>query len=1459
MSRFVTGELSISHINDWFTIGGPPPSRPPIIPCTKLGRQALDPTTGEAAVDDEKPFIPHFRRPTVGGVNAKEYAEHYKREYLEEQLDLEESENQESENQDSVYNYGAMSELESVTESMSSMTLPGNVLIEPEATKVYKNYTFDHTYNSNLPSTHYRETIISTIENNQVTVIQGPTGCGKTTQVPQFILDHYVREDRHCNIVVTQPRRIAAISIAKRVNAERKWQLGGLVGYQVGLDRVVTEDTRLAFVTTGVLLQKLVNTKNMNEYTHVIIDEVHERDIESDFALLLVRKLLRTNSRSVKVILMSASIDTNLFTRYFSHPVVGRMEPAPVVSIEGRIFDVEELYLDDIRQFGMIPHHEADNPQIDRQAYELVKRLLLHFDDMERKEQDVEEPNFPEDRGSVLMFLPGKPEIETMDEHLNIFKTERRNQRIVILPLHSDITSQEQARVFYKPNPGFRKVILSTNIAESSITVPDIKYVIDFMLVKHLMCDYETNYESLKLFWASRANAIQRKGRAGRVASGKVYRLVTKRFWEDSINEYGVPEMLRSPLETLILKVKRLDQGEPKAILGLALEPPNLTEIERTVLLLKEVGALSTLSNGIRNPHDGDLTFPGRVLAELPVDIRLGKMIILGHVFGCLRDCVIIGAALSVKSIFSRPFGKDLDAFRHKKGWGKGSSSDSIAALNAYKTWEEMKISGAFKRSRDAERNWCRDNFIQLGRIYDVERVVIELIRRLDNLNIKVPRGNPHNQRPTNPIHDVLILKMVMAGAFYPNYFLQLPSDEEDVHRQMSGKDPCTTVMVKKMPPNACHNSAAVAALFRPCGKGKTLHFEETKCFIEFDRLPMLGNSGDSQNMVLPAVYLAVKMRQLRLPLSLDAYEARDEYLDTLKAEQEQLSVKERKLKTNRVGTSFDESEPQFIAPPPPDKSWIKIFVTEISDGNHLWAHDAETETFEQLSYLMDMINGNAFTPRILKPVHVGRYCIAPFEDVDRRYYRARIEAVHGNQVEIFYLDYGNIAQMSSHELQEIHPDLLKLPFQAFECVLCETKPIYRLPTHNRWIPQAKDRLAELALNRIMLAKVFSVVGGVLRIELVACVGMDEININDLLFREELVEKTEEPLASKINHQQRLEQAAHYHLKENYDKAPKAPDLQDPNKFIKRGKVNLLGPYSALEVSFTGVTTIGSMRSIRIERDSVNSVTLDNEPQTTYQKMMVAANVGLNKSGSALIARNTTLMPDIKGLPSLASILFAPSIELRMDKKKTHMTGVLCGLGWDDIENEPILSDHDIEIPFDVKVTMDDITKVNGLRLAINLAIGSPDAIIQWGPSAVTKIQESAREKLLDLILKRRELIKVKYFARARHWNQIHPDDVLWWEGPTSSDNELDDYPKLYEFHNSVIVSDEIEEEEAMEILRRKRRHMEELHKLASRSTIPFNVPVSCEYCDTILYSPREVLNHVRSTAHREMEQSFSR
>lgn len=214
---------------------------------------------------------------------------------------------------------------------------------------------------------------------------------------------------------------------------------------------------------------------------------------------------------------------------------------------------------------------------------------------------------------------------------------------ISIVRCHSLMSPVAQEEVFKPPPPKYRKVILTTNISESSITVPDVSYVIDFCLVKVMHTDTSTNFQSLRLEWASKVNCRQRAGRVGRLRSGRVYRMVTKAFYIEEMKEFGVPEMLRSPLENCVLKAKELDLGSPSEILALAMSPPNLSDIQNTVLMLKEIGALYTTVDGVYENLDGDLTFWGTIMSRLPIDVRLSRLIILGYMFNCLDEAIIMG------------------------------------------------------------------------------------------------------------------------------------------------------------------------------------------------------------------------------------------------------------------------------------------------------------------------------------------------------------------------------------------------------------------------------------------------------------------------------------------------------------------------------------------------------------------------------------------------------------------------------------------------------------------------------------------------------------------------------------------------------------------------------------------------------------------------------------------------
>lgn len=400
---------------------------------------------------------------------------------------------------------------------------------DPICDKYLFNYTPPH-----LPIVYSRTDIIQTIAENPVVVLQGATGCGKSTQVPQMIMADAFSRREYCNIIVTQPRRIAAFSLATRVCNERKLELGTLVGYQVGLNTKTGEDTRLTFCTTGVLLEKLIRQKNMNQFTHIILDEVHERDKDMDFLFIVVRRLLATNSSSVKIILMSATIEAPLFAKYFELPSRGRgLRPAPIIQVERKsTYTVREFYLDDLAKLKIGSEPVWEEPTISNEMYLAAIKIIILCDRLDVQNSIAAED--PTDvKPTILIFLPGVFEISRMYEHIKKWKNISDSKQHII-PLHSTISHEEQQKVFRATPAGTRKIILATNIAESSITVPDVKYVIDFCLTKQLVTDTATNLTSLELLWAARNNLRQRSGRSGRVMNGRVYRLIPKSFFEVS-------------------------------------------------------------------------------------------------------------------------------------------------------------------------------------------------------------------------------------------------------------------------------------------------------------------------------------------------------------------------------------------------------------------------------------------------------------------------------------------------------------------------------------------------------------------------------------------------------------------------------------------------------------------------------------------------------------------------------------------------------------------------------------------------------------------------------------------------------------------------------------------------------------------------------------------------------------
>ncbi|XP_071463584.1 ATP-dependent RNA helicase TDRD9 isoform X3 [Marmota flaviventris] len=1228
-----------------------------------------------------------------------------------------------------------------------------------------------------LPINRCKEEVISLIESNSVVIIHGATGSGKSTQLPQYILDHYIQRCAYCNIVVTQPRKIGASSIARWISKERAWTLGGLVGYQVGLEKIATEDTRLIYMTTGVLLQKIVSAKSLMEFTHVFIDEVHERTEEMDFLLLVVRKLLRTNSRFVKVVLMSATINCKEFADYFAVPVQNKMNPAYIFEVEGKPYSIEEYYLNDLEHIyhSVLSPHLLEEPVITKDVYDVAISLIQMFDDLDMKESGNKTwsgAQFVSERSSVLVFLPGLGEINYMHELL----TNMVHKRLQVYPLHSSVTLEEQNNVFLSPVPGYRKVILSTNIAESSVTVPDVKY-----------------------------------GRAGRVSKGYCYRLIHKDFWESSIPDHVVPEMLRCPLGSTILKVKLLGMGEPRALLATALSPPSLSDIERTILLLKEVGALAV--SGQRedeNPHDGELTFLGRVLAQLPVNQQLGKLIVLGHVFGCLDECLIIAAALSLKNFFVMPFRQHLDGYRNKVNFSGSSKSDCLALVEAFKMWQACRQRGELRHPKD-ELDWGRLNYIQIKRIREVAELYEELKNRISQFNMYVdPRRPvldqeyPHKQR--------FILQVVLAGAFYPNYFTFGQPDEEMAVRELAGKDPKTTIVLKHIPPYGFLYYKQLQSLFRQCGQVKSIVFDGAKClmnvlalylgsraFVEFSRNPT------ERFKTLPAVYMAVKMSQLKVSLELSVHAAEE-----IEGKVQGGTVS--KLRNTRVNVDFQKQtvDPMQVSFSTLDRSQtvadllLTIDVTEVVEVGHFWGYRTDEKSAELLRKLTAEMNQLELAPLPAHP-HPDLVCLAPFADFDKEnYFRAQILYVSGNSAEVFFVDYGNRSHVDLDLLMEIPCQFLELPFQALEFKICKMRPSAKsLVCGEHWSSGASGRFASLVSGRALLVKVFSVVHSILHVDVYRYSGaQDVVNIRDVLIREGHAELAEESYESKQSHE--VLKGLFSKSAENVVDASVPSPGKDEEKHLIRillesfssnrlgapnCKAMLHGPFNPYELKCHSLTRISKFRCVWIEKESINSVIISDAPADLHQRMLVAASLSVNATGSTMLLRETSLMPPIPGLPALLSMLFAPVMELRVDGEGKCYTGVLCGLGWNPTTEAPVLPEHDIELAFDVQFNVEDVVEINILRAAINkLVCDGPNGSKYLGPERIVQLQDNARQKLLGLFcqLKPREKIVPKWHEKPYEWNQVDPKLVMEQADREGSQGKN---TFLYQLHKLVVLS----------------------------------------------------------------------
>ena len=556
-------------------------------------------------------------------------------------------------------------------------------------------------YPAELPVVERREDILTAIRDHQVVVVAGETGSGKTTQLPKMCLE--LGRGRKGLIGHTQPRRLAARSVAGRLAEELSVPLGEQVGYQVRFNDQSSPSTLVKLMTDGILLAETQHDPLLLRYDTLIIDEAHERSLNIDFLLGYLKRLLPKRP-DLKVIITSATIDVERFAAHFGSPKT----PAPVVEVSGRTFPVDVHYRPLVR---------SEEDEDDRTLQEGILHAVREIETIEREKGWLHGPR------DVLVFLPGEREIrETADtlRRADLKGTE-------ILPLYARLSNEEQNRVF-APHRG-RRIVLATNVAETSLTVPGIRYVIDPGLVRISRYSYRAKIQRLPIEPVSQASANQRKGRCGRIAEGVCIRLYDE---EDFLSRpaFTDPEIQRTNLASVILSMLALKLGNIEDFPFV--DPPDGRFVKDGFRLLFELGAVNDKQQ---------LSALGRKLAKLPIDPRLARMVLAGAERGSLRDVLVVVSALAIQDPRDRPADKRQAADQAHQRW-HDPDSDFVALLNLWHGIENAREA----LSGNQLRRWCRDHYINYLRMREWHDTFRQLRQLLRDMDIEVPAPLPRDE-----------------------------------------------------------------------------------------------------------------------------------------------------------------------------------------------------------------------------------------------------------------------------------------------------------------------------------------------------------------------------------------------------------------------------------------------------------------------------------------------------------------------------------------------------------------------------------------------------------------------------------------------------------------------------------------------------------------------------------------
>ncbi|HGF7229615.1 ATP-dependent RNA helicase HrpA [Vibrio cholerae] len=541
-------------------------------------------------------------------------------------------------------------------------------------------------YPALLPVSQKRDDIAQAIAHHQVVIVAGETGSGKTTQLPKICAE--LGRGKYGLIGHTQPRRLAARSVANRIAEEMETELGGFVGYKVRFTDQISDQTQIKLMTDGILLAEIQNDRFLNQYDTIIIDEAHERSLNIDFILGYLKQLLPRRP-DLKVIITSATIDPERFSKHFSN--------APIIEVSGRTYPVEVRYR---------PLAGDDDSESDRDQLEGIFQAVDELCD--------------EGLGDILIFMNGEREIRDTADALS-----KRNLRDTeIVPLYARLSAGEQNKIF-QPHAG-RRIVLATNVAETSLTVPGIKYVIDPGTARISRYSYRTKVQRLPIEPISQASANQRKGRCGRTEEGTCIRLYSE---EDFLSrpEFTDPEILRTNLASVILQMTALGLGDIEAFPFV--EAPDKRNIQDGVRLLEELGAIN---DQIKDPKKR-LTESGKQLARLPIDPRLARMVLEASKLGCLKEVMIIASALSIQDPRERPSDKQQSADdKHRRFNHEDSDFLTLVNLWHYIGQQQKALtSNQFRRQ-------CKLDYLNYLRVREWQDVYTQLHQSTREMGFKL-------------------------------------------------------------------------------------------------------------------------------------------------------------------------------------------------------------------------------------------------------------------------------------------------------------------------------------------------------------------------------------------------------------------------------------------------------------------------------------------------------------------------------------------------------------------------------------------------------------------------------------------------------------------------------------------------------------------------------------------------